>query len=204
MNWNDLTAAWRRQPGETLPEAHLDTLRKTFKKRSRRLSRVLFWRDVREIAATAFVIFVLMKVALQKGWAGLALWVALVPMLWVLGFMIRERIRSHRMRVGCGATLLTKIDADIAELGHQRTMLLTVRTWGLGPIFVSWLVAMASTGFHGGAGLLRTPLQITSYMLGGVAFFWVVWRLNLWVVRKHFEPRLAELEELRNELMPKE
>ena len=129
--------------------------------------------------------------------------VALVPMLWVLGFLILDRIRAHRSRVGPEATLLAKITGDIAELGHQRHLLLTVPSWGLGPIFLSWLIGMASTGFHGSAGLLRTPMQITCYMLGGIAFFILIWRLNLWVVRERFEPSCASLRRLGTSSFPR-
>jgi hypothetical protein len=201
MNWNDLTAAWRRQPGETMPESRLEILRNTFDRKSRKLGRRLFWRDVRELVAGLFIAYVLVKEAIKKGVAGWPLWISVLLVLWVAVFFVRERIRAHRSRTEPSAPLLAKIEADIKELRRQGDLLLKVGTWYMAPLILGWFIALASTGFHGLNGSLRTPLQMGSYLAGSAVLFAGIWKLNQWVALKKIGPRIADLEELRNDLI---
>ena len=201
MNWNDLTAAWRSQPGESLVDSRLEVLRNTFERRSRKLARRLFWRDIRELVAGLFVAYVLVKEAIRKGVAGWPLWISVLLVLWVTVGFIRERVRAHRGRTEPSAPLLAKIEADISELRRQSDLLLKVGTWYMAPLILGWFIALASTGFHGLNGSLRTPLQMGSYLAGAGMLFFGIWKLNQWVALKKIGPRIAELEELRNSLV---
>jgi membrane protein implicated in regulation of membrane protease activity len=200
MNWDELTAVWRKQPKERVPEAAFEVLRKTFEKKSRRLAGALFWRDIREFLAAALVIFVFARAALSRGQAGWPLWISTILVLGVAVFFLKERIRAHRNKTGPNASLLEKIEADIGELRHQRELLLKVGTWYLGPCVLSWFIVMASTRFHGLSGVLRTPVQMGAYFGGSLVLFWLVWKMNQRAVRKKIEPRLADLESLKNGL----
>ena len=201
MNWDDLTAVWRKQPQEPVPQTQFDILLKTFSKKSRRLARVLFWRDIREFLACGIVIYAFARAALSRGQAGWPIWIAEALVLGVAVFFLKERIRAHRHRTGPSSSLLEKIDADIRELRHQRKLLLKVGTWYLGPCILSWFIVMAATRFHGLSGLLRTPAQMGSYLGGSLVFFWLIWKLNQRAVRKKIEPRIADLELLRSGLI---
>lgn len=202
MNWDDLTAIWNRQPREAMPESQLEKLKIAFAKTSRRQARRLFWRDTQELLASAIVIFVLATAAYGKGSAGWPLWISTVLIVGVALFFVRERIRAHRFRTAPNASLLEKIDGDIGELRHQRELLLKVGTWYLAPIILSWFIAMASTRFHGLGGYLRTPTQMASYFVGSLVLFWLIWKLNQWAVHRKIEPKIADLEKLRNDLSP--
>jgi hypothetical protein len=201
MNWDDLTDAWRRQPRESVPDAQYELLKKTFLKKSRRQAGTLFWRDVREFLAAVLVVFVFGGAALRKGPDGWPLWIACLLVLGVAGFFLKERIRAYRKKTGTNASLLEKINADIGELQHQRRLLLKVGTWYLGPLVLSWFLVMASTGFHGLSGALRTPTQMGAYFAGSLVLFGFIWKLNQRAVHKKIEPRIADLERLKNGLI---
>jgi membrane protein implicated in regulation of membrane protease activity len=186
MNWDDLTEAWRKQPQDSVPSTQYEALK---------------WRDTREFLAALLVAFVFGKAALRKGPDGWPLWIATILVLGVAAFFLKERIRAHRKKTGPDASLLEKIDADLGELRHQRQLLLKVGTWYLGPCVLSWLIVMASTGFHGLSGSLRTPMQMVAYFAGSLVLFWFIWKLNRRAVRKGIEPRIADLERLKNDLI---
>jgi hypothetical protein len=201
MNWDDLTEAWRKQPPDRVPSAKFDELRGTFEKRSRRLSRRLFWRDTREFLAALLVAFAFGKAAISKGPDGWPLWIATILVLGVAAGFLKERIRAHGNKTGPNTSLLEKIDADIGELRHQREILLKMGTWYLGPCFLSWFIVMASTRFHGLGGHLHTPIQMGAYFAGTLVLFWLIWKLNQRAVHKRIEPRIADLENLKNSLI---
>jgi membrane protein implicated in regulation of membrane protease activity len=201
MNWDDLTSIWRKQPQERVPEVQLEVLKNAFLKKSRRLARKLFWRDILELVGAGFVIFVFSSVAMQKGRAGWPLWIATALILGLAIFFLNERIRAKRNRTGTNAPLVQKIEADLAELRHQRKLRLAVGSWYLGPIFLSWYIVLASIGFHGLSGILRMPVQMGGYLVGGLFLFWLIWKLNRRAVRKCIEPRIADLERLRDDLI---
>jgi len=201
MNWDELTDIWHHQPQERVPEAQFEILRKTFEKKSRRLAGVLFWRDLVELLAAVFVTISFGMAAIERGKAGWPLWISTVLVIWVAVSFLKERVRAHRKKTGPHASLLEKIDADIAELRHQRRILLKVGTWYLGPLFLSWFIAMASTRFHGLGGHLRTPFQMAAYFTGVLMLFWLIGKLNKRAVRKKIEPRIADLVNLKDNLV---
>ena len=202
MNWDDVKSAWRRQNEPRLSEADLASLRQSLEAKQRKLARTLFWRDIREAAAGLFVagVFAL------RGWRGgrsywpLAVSVALV--LGVTGFFIAERIRSRRQRLGAGASLLAKVEAGLAELRRQRRLLLNVSLWYIAPLFVAWAIGFLTSLANTPAHRHRHPVFLVCYLLIGIPFMtWGVRALNHRAVRRKIEPRLAELESLRADLL---
>jgi membrane protein implicated in regulation of membrane protease activity len=184
-----------------MSEGDLEALGRTFDAKSRKMAGRLFWRDLREIVAGAFVVAVFSSAALRKGPKGWPLWVSSALVLGVTVFFILERFRSRRSRVGPGVPLLAKIESDLAELRHQHRLLMNVGTWYLGPIVLSWAIALADSGFHGMSGGLRTPLAMGAYAGSSLLLFWFIWKLNRRAARKNLEPKIAELEAMRDGLL---
>jgi hypothetical protein len=204
MNWNDWEMIWKRQELPRGADADLAELRRTFEARSGKLARTLLVRNVSEAGAGLFVAAVFASVGfrLKTAWP-MALAVGLI--LAVTAFFIWEMIRARRGRLGAEAPLLAKLDADIAELRHQRRLLLSLRIWYLTPIAVAMLLVGAAVALNNPASvlLLKEPLILFSlmfYVLLCVLLFWGVWVLNRRAVRKQIDPRLQELEKLRNDL----
>jgi hypothetical protein len=207
MNWNDWEMIWRRQEAPVGAAADVTLLKQTFEAKRRKLARRLFVRDVLEAAAGVLVAGALVYLRWHMKYAGWPIVIALALVLGVTGFFVRERIRTRRQRLGADAPLLAKLDADVAELQHQRRLLWNVWPWYLGPLAIAWAIvgatALANTDAVG-REMLKHPLVLGftgGYFVLCLVLFWVVWAVNRRVVRTHLDPRLEELEKLRRELL---
>jgi hypothetical protein len=197
MNWNDLKSVWAGQSLLSGPYADIAALRDEFEAKRRRLARVLFWRDVREAAAALFVAGVFAHMG-PVGWPTA---LAVVLMLGLAGFFVWERFRAHQQKVGADASLVAKLEAEIAELRRQRGLLLNVGTWYLAPCIGAAAIVAATT-------LIHAPRPLAAKLLAGLIMLiflalvsWGVWALNRWAVRKCLDPRLEELEKLHQSLL---
>jgi hypothetical protein len=197
MNWNDLKSAWAGQSLLSGPYADIAALRDEFEAKRRRLARVLFWRDVREAAAA----LVVAGVFAHMGPVGWPTALAVVLMLGLAGFFVWERFRAHQQKVGADASLVAKLEAEIAELRRQRGLLLNVGTWYLAP-------CMGAAAIGAATALIHAPKPLAAKLAAGAIMLillalvsWGVWALNRWAVRKCLDPRLEELEKLHQSLL---
>lgn len=205
MNWNDYEAAWKRQELPAGADADLSTLRDTFEAKRRKLATVLLFRDWIEIFACVTTVAYYAWFWRRSGPSGWPLALAILLILAVTGIFLRERLRTRRNRLNADAPLLAKIEADLAELRHQRRLLRNVWLWYLAPCAGAvaiqvWVIVRGTPA--------RDPIREPLVLLGlGVFFglvFWFVWLLNRRAVRKRIEPRLAELEQLRQDILAPE
>lgn len=200
MNWNELKTTWASQKLTTTPLTDPEALRRDFEAKRRRFARTFFWRDVREAAAGLFVAGVFAYVGWQMGRVGWPIALAVVLMLGLTVFFVRERLRAHQQKVGADASLVAKLEAEIAELRRQRGLLLNVGTWYLAP-------CMGAAAIVAATALIHAPKPLAAKLAAGAIMLillalvsWGVWALNRWAVRKQIEPRLAELEKLHQSL----
>ncbi len=213
MNWNDYEAVWKRQELPVGAGADLPRLRETFETKRRRLAATLLVRDLLETSAGLFASGVFAYVWWHIGKEGWPIALAIILMLGLSGFFLRERLRAHRHRLGPDAPLLARLEAEIAGLRHQRHLLLNLWSWYLAPcagaivIFVATLVRLLITQAPPElfTKLWEHPIVVVGVILPVVAVqflvFWGVWALNRRAVRKGVEPRLAELEKLHRDLL---
>jgi hypothetical protein len=202
MNWSDYEAAWKRQKLPVGMGADLPTLRATFEARSRKMHGALLVRDLAESGAGLVVVGAYAFFWWRLKAAGWPLAFAIALILGIGGVFVRERFRARRLRLGADAPLLAKVEADIAELRHQRRLLQTVWAWYLAPCAGAMAIQAAV--------VIRRlpswdPLREPPIFLGFIAFFavifWFVWHLNRVAVKKQIQPRLDELEKLRADLL---
>ena len=203
MNWNDYEAVWKRQELPIGATADLASLRETFETKRRKMAATLFARDILEASAGIFV-----SVALGLAWwqlkkGGWPIGLAIALTLGVTGFFIKERLRAHRNRLGPEASLLDKLDAEIAELDHQRRLLLGVWKWYLAPLAAAIAIVVATIRYNR-QPWERDPVFLACYGVFCALLFWGVWALNRQAVRRQIDPRLAELEKLRHDILPTE
>lgn len=125
MNLHDFEAIWKRQELPRGAEADLAALRATFAAKNRKLAATLLVRDLAEASAGLLVAAVMGFVGWKLGPTAWPVAVAVALVLGVTGFFLWERVRAHRRKLGAEAAILAKLDADIAELGHQRQLLLS-------------------------------------------------------------------------------
>ena len=97
--------------------------------------------------------------------------------------------------------MIAKIEADLAELRHQRRLLLNVGKWYLTPCIAAAAVVACTA-------LVHAPHSLSAKLLAGAIMLflltltcWGVWALNRWAVRKCLEPRLEELDRLHQSLL---
>ncbi len=198
MNWSDYEAVWKRQELPRGADADLASLRETFETKSRKLGRALLVSDIAEAAAGVLVSVALGFIWRQQGVKGWPIAVAILLTLGVTAVFIRERVRAHRRRLGLDAPLLLKIEADIAELRHRRRLILNVWWWYLTPLGAAITIVCLTIA-------RQRPyvdwVFLSAYFVFCAVLFVGIWAMNRRAVRKQLEPRLAELEKLRSDLL---
>ncbi|MFA5263013.1 MAG: hypothetical protein WC378_04250 [Opitutaceae bacterium] len=200
MNFDDLSNLWRRQAPTPLPQIDVEGLQRSFETKRRRMARTLFWRDMIEILAGVFVAVVFAWTGWKMGPGGWPIAASVILIFFVIAVFIRERVRAHVLQLAADASLIDKLDADIAELRHQQGLLLSVDRWYIAPI-------TAAAGIYSVTILANAPIPMKVKLFAGaqtlVVFglsWWGVRALNHRAVRKNIEPRLRDLEELQRSL----
>jgi O-antigen/teichoic acid export membrane protein len=202
MKWSDYEAVWKRQEPPLGAKADVGMLKATFETRRRKLHAAIRVRDFAEAAASVFVAVVLAFVWLKMGTRGWPIFFAIVIVLGIAAVFIRERWRSRHRETGPDESLLVKVEADLAELRHQRHLVLTLWSWYLGPCAAAIVVVGLTLALSRPPGdIARDPL-----FLGGIAVFNAIlfafaWAINRRALRTRLEPRIEELEKLRRELL---
>jgi hypothetical protein len=202
MNWNDYEAVWKRQELPIGADADVAKLRLTFETKRRKLAATLLARDLLESGAgllgCVFLAFLWRKI----GAAGWPIGLAMVLIFGVSGVFIRERLRARKFQVGEDAPLLTKVDADLANLRHQRRLLQTIWWWYLGPLLVAILLCHFTLARQGPAwSPQHDPLFNAGFVLFYLFCIVFAWLINRRAGRKQLDPRIDELEKLRRDLL---
>jgi hypothetical protein len=202
MNWNEWEAVWKRQEPPRGAAADLATLRETFAAKSRKSANALLRRDVLEASGGLAVCVTFAGMWWMQGRAGWPIGVAIILVAGVTGFFVRERMRTHRTRLGAEAPMLARLEAEITELHHQRRLLLGIWKWYLAPIGAAIvIVCLTITRSRPVWDLSRGWPFLGSYFVFCLLLFVAVWALNRRAVRVQIEPRLAELEKLKSDLL---
>ena len=202
MNWNEWEFVWKRQDLPVGAGADVAKLMETFEAAHRRMARVLLVRDLTEASAGVLVSGVFAFTAWRMGRAGWPIAIVVALCLGVTGVFLWERVKARRTRTGPGAALLEKVEADLAELRHQRSLLTNVAWWYLAPLFLACMIVMATVTARTPHGSLqRAPLFMAGMILFFLALYVGVWVINRRAVTKQLDPRLAELDKLRREIL---
>ena len=201
MNWNEWEFIWRRQKAPLGAEADIERLRETFEASHRRQARALMVRDISEASAGVLAAAALGLFGLRLGRAGWPFIIVVALILGVAGFFVLERVRARRSRVDPACPVLDRVEADLAEMRRQRRLLMSVGVWYIAPILLSEIIVLATVAGRAKSWeVQRDPVFIALF----VSFLLVVngwaWWINRRAVRKRIDPRLAELEKLRNDL----
>jgi hypothetical protein len=204
MNWDEMKEAWNRQPLPAWTPPDLAALEREFAAKQRKMSRGLFWRDVREAAAGVFVAGVFANIGWRMGRDGWPIAVAVLVLLGLSGFFVLERLRVRRRRLPADVSLLAKIDAEIAEQRRQYVLLSQVGWWYLGPCLLAAAIFGGTILAH--APVPKAPLLLAAAFTALVFALcgWGVIAINRRVVRKVIQPQLQQLEQWRQNLISSE
>lgn len=202
MNWNDYEAVWKRQELPVGANADLSGLRDTFETKRRKFAAAIQVRDLAEAGAGLLVAGAYAFFWWQIGPAGWPLGIGIGLILGVAGFFVRERFRVRRLRLDVTASLLAKVEADMAELRHQCRLLRTMWAWYLAPCAGAiaiqvWVIVRRAPAWSP----LHDPWVLAGLGLFFALVFWLAWMMNRRALLKRLEPRLAELEKLHRDLM---
>jgi hypothetical protein len=202
MNWNDWEFVWRRQPLPAGKNADLDVLLRTFEAKRLKTARMLFLRDVMEAAAGVLVAAALAGIWISRGPSAWPIGAAMVLVLGVSGCFVRERLRAQQHRVSPHASLRVKIEAELAELRHQRLRLRRIWLWYLGPIGAAIGIVFATLVARTSPySPLRDPVIVTGFGLFFTACLIFAWLVNRHAARTQLDPRIAELEKLHQAVL---
>lgn len=202
MKWSDYEAAWKRQELPKGTNADLAELRDTFEDKSRKLTGILQVRDWSEISACVFGIGFYIWYWRMVGAEGWPMAIAIGFIVFVVVIFLRERSRVRQIRQGAETPLIKKIEANLGELRHQRRLLRNVLWWYILP-------ANGAIITHGIVIMRQLPdwsiMHTTSarFIMGGfiVSLCVFIWWLNQRAIRVQIDPRIIELEKLRNDIL---
>jgi hypothetical protein len=212
MNWNEWEMIWRRQQEPIGAGADLALLKRTFEEQRRKLRRSVLLRNVSE-GVTGLALFTLLAfIGARAGVSGWRMWTGLALMLGVSLVFVFDFVRARRSRVPGDATILAKIDADIAELRHQRRLLARIGLWYFLPLAASFVLIVSAWVTRIGREIppgtlhdpFNTPKKITwlilTLALTGGATVWIC-RVQVKSIRTRVNARLEELKKLREDFL---
>ena len=214
MNWNEWEMIWRRQQTPVGAGADLALLKQTFEEKRRRLRRSILLRNVSE-GVTGLALFTLLAfIGARAGVGGWLMWTGLALLLGVSLVFAFDLVRAHRSRSPGAATILAKIDAEIAELRHQRSLLARIGLWYFLPMAGSFVLIASAWAARIGRdvppAMLLDALKalkptiitwlILTLAITGAATVWV-WRVQVKSIRTRVNLRLEELKKLREDLL---
>lgn len=204
MNFDDYATLWRAQPGpsDATRVAEREALIASVRQRALRFDRTILWRDLREFAATLFLLVVFSHGAWRNTGETHFPWAQWSAVLIVLGeavYLIRERRNTPRP-AAAESPLLVQIEGALAGLRYQARVLMRVPwtyalpfalagiAFGLGDIAHD----RGSAAVFGWAG--ATVTGVCLLVGGGVAW------LNRFTVKFTLQPRIHQLEQTLREL----
>ncbi|MBS0630559.1 MAG: hypothetical protein JSS11_01495 [Verrucomicrobia bacterium] len=201
MNWNDYEAVWKRQPLPKGAEADVSELRRSFETKSRKLEATIRVRDYTEAGAGLVVTVACGFIWAKHGSSWWPMGLIMALMLGLSGVFIRERLMARRWRVGPAASLLAKVEADLAVMRRQCRLAEKVWLWYLAPGVAALAIHLCLVVRDAAPGSVqRDPWLLTGRIFFYLSVILFTWWINWRTLRRRLRPRLAELEKLRDEL----
>lgn len=202
MKWSDYEDVWKRQKPPLGANADLERLKNTFDTQHRKQEANLRVRDYAEGIAGIFVSIAIGFIWWHHGKSGWPMALAILLTLGVTAVFVRERILARGNRLNRAASLLAKVEADLAELRRQRKMILKMWWWYLLPLLMAILIVGSTiTASRPPWDISRDPLFKIGFWIFNGLFCWFAWLINRNAIRKNVSPRIKELEKLRDDIL---
>ncbi|PTY37204.1 hypothetical protein BGP77_08030 [Saccharospirillum sp. MSK14-1] len=185
MNLENIAPLWQDQPSD------LDVNLQQVQQEGVRRQRQLFWRDLRELLATALVVlgFGVILVVADNGLARVGAGFTLVGCALTFGLLLGAR---RLARTPPDASLREQLQAELTQLDRQILLLRKVLWWYLLPLLGGAILVFA--GFSGQWGWSLV------YALAVLVFGAWVWWLNQRAWRRKLMPQRQRLAELMDRL----
>lgn len=199
MSFDELQLAWQQQRAG-LPKTTVDVaVLREVRSKSRAFKRAIFWRDVREVAASLFVTGVFGNIGWEahlEGAVSWPAWVAAASSFAVGMYFLIDRWMMRRRATPQGEDLRTELNRAISEVEHQIWLLRNVAWWYLAPLALGPILIAVQVTFYGPEEApFWSKVLIWVLIIGttGLIDKWV-WRLNQNAVRDQLEPRRQKLQ----------
>ena len=184
----------------------VQTVLKQVQERQREFNRSVFWRDVREIAASLVVAAVFALIGVAPPFGGWPFYAAAALMLGVGLLMMVDRVRQRHLAQAFGESAKDYIERSLMQVNHQIRLLENVFWWYVLPCAIAYVlvgahvVATASSQLQGQmAYRLVMAMVLGGTALGGTVFC-TVYRMNRSAVRTDLVPRQEQLRNLSRAL----
>ena len=210
MSFEELQLAWQRDRASVPPPKMNPAALAKVRADSRRFTRRIFWRDVREIVAALFVALVLGRVAWSahaEGSPSWPAWVAAAFPLGVAAYFVIDRWITKRRQDPQEKNVLAEIDRAKRVVDHQIHLLSRLVWWYLLPLVLSGVFLVLQVVLYAPMNVppaLALGLKITMAVIGllpVILLNWWVLKQNPKAVRENLRPRSEELAGIRRELL---
>jgi len=195
MNFDELQKAWQSQNPGAKVTINADVLLKEVRRNQWHFNAMVFWRDVREVGAAFLgaMFFLYFGLIRERSWPSCLLALAC---LWIGLFMLADRRIQRRKKPATSDPLRACIQASLIQVNHQIWLLRNVFWWYLLPPGIGMAAGSGSVVWqlHAAGWPALRPVVISTVLCA--FFFWGVYWLNQYAVRKGLEPRRQELESL--------
>lgn len=193
MTPDDIRQAWNTQSSGIRVKIDAESLDAETRRYQEQFSKRLFWRDLREVGVALLLIPVWLFLGLKHAlpWT----WYLTIPaLMWVAGYMLVDRRRNKPRPEEPGESLCRRIESTLAQIEGQIRLLRNVHAWGLTPLVVAILAFVGQVAIRDGAKDLfpMIVMWVAVPLFFGISLF-MVYRLNLHVVRTDLIPRRDEL-----------
>ena len=140
MNFEELQQVWQKDAKVESTPVVTEELMRSVRANSRKFSRKIFWRDLREVGASFLVAFVFGRIAWEahgEGSPSWPAWIAAILPLGVAAFFLIDRWLAGKRHAPQGDRVLAEIDRAADAVKHQIWLLRNVFWWYLLPIGLS-------------------------------------------------------------------
>jgi len=205
MEFERLQKAWQSQ-GACGAEVDVNALLAQAREGHRRFVRGIFWRDVREVAASFLGAGFCFWLGAGKLGRLLGFWPCTVAALFILGvglFFVVDRLIQRRRTAAFGNAVKDNIELALLGVNHQIWLLSNVFWWYLLPGIIAWMIMMVrilSVAYEKGpVPHWRTAITVP-YVVAAILFFYWVYRINRRAVGKYLIPHRERLEGILKQL----
>ena len=184
--------AWQAHSSETRVTVDADWLLKEVQRNQRDLRETIFRRDVIEVGVGLLLLpyWFYKGVTSSLPWTW---WLTVPAIIWVIGFILVDRMRHKRKPSKPGEPLLKSVKESLTQAEHQIWLLRNIFWWYLLPFTIS------ISAFFAHVTLLHSKDWLEALGVGGLSFAFLlaiycfIDYINQRAVRTQLEPRRQEL-----------
>jgi len=192
MELDRLKKTWQNRPMDAFPERPVDEWAFSIKARLKKLNRLVFWRDIREIGLSLVLILFFGKLIWTARSTMSRVGAAVIVAGLILVIAKMRGARKKMRKCGSDANLIEFFSAERDGLDAQIRLLRSVLWWYIGPLILG-----VNLFFFGARGLSLASLV---YLIATLILAVFIYRLNLMAVQKKILPLREELNRLLYDL----